>query len=84
MINAFQLLKPLKVVQLGPERNTQLEELPSGAEVSILRESRSGDCIDIAYENERYFALKNELLGHSEDADTSAGRPHVSESGNGS
>jgi hypothetical protein len=64
--NVFQLVKPLKVIQLGPERETQLEELPSGAEVQILRESRIGDCVDIAYENERYFALKNDMLRGSE------------------
>ena len=61
----FQLLKPLKVIQLGPERQVQLEELPSGAEVRILRESRSGDCVDLSYGNERYFALKNQLLCRS-------------------
>jgi hypothetical protein len=65
--NVFQLLKPLKVIQLGPEGKTDLEELPSGAEVRILRESLIGGCIDISYENERYFALKNELRGCSED-----------------
>jgi hypothetical protein len=65
--NAFQLLKPLKVVQLGPERKTQPEELPSGAQVRILREYLIADCIDIAYENERYFALKSDLLCRSED-----------------
>ncbi len=63
----FQLSKPLKVIQLGPERETQLRELPSGAEVRILRESQMGDCMDIAYENERYFALKNDMFGSSEE-----------------
>lgn len=64
---AFYLLKPLKVIQLGPERKTPLEEIPSGPEVHILRESLIGDCIDIAYEDERYFGLKNELLGSVTD-----------------
>ena len=80
--NAFQLLRPLKVIQLGPERTTQLEELPCGANVRILRESLGGDCIDIAYENQRYFALKNELLYRPEDRDTSVIRPHVPENSN--
>ena len=62
MENAVQLLKPLKVIQLGPETQAQLEELPSGAEVCILRESQNSGCVDIAYGNERYFALKNQLL----------------------
>jgi len=30
--NVFQLVKPLKVIQLGPERERQLEELPRRAE----------------------------------------------------
>lgn len=63
--NAIQLLKPLKVIQLGPERKAQLEELPRGAEVRILRESRTGDCVDISYGNERYFALRDQLLCNS-------------------
>ena len=72
--NAFQLLKPLKVIQLGPETNAQLDELPSGAEVCILREFLVGNCVDISYENERYFALKNELLCSSKDHGLSATR----------
>jgi len=63
--NEFQLLKPLKVIPLGPERKTSLEELPSGAKVRVLRDSR--DCIDITYEDKRYFTLRNELLRSSED-----------------
>lgn len=74
---AFQLLKPLKVIQLGPERKTQLEEIPRGAEVRVLRESVGGDCVDIAYENERYFALKNDLLCHSENSSMSAAEPFL-------
>lgn len=62
MENAVQLLKPLKVIHLGPETQAQLEELPSGAEVRILRQSQNSGCVDIAYGNERYFALKNQLL----------------------
>jgi hypothetical protein len=69
----LQLLKPLKVIQLGPDGETPLEELPSGAEVRILRESRMGDCIDIAYENQRYVALKNDLLHRSEVRHVSKG-----------
>jgi len=65
MKNAIQLLKPLKVIQLGPETNVQLGELPSGAEVCILRESQTGSCVDISYGNERYFALKTQLLDGS-------------------
>lgn len=59
---AFHLLKPLKVIQLGPERTPLLKELPSGAEVRVLRASMIGNCIDIAYEDKRFFALKNELF----------------------
>ena len=62
-----RLLKPLKVIQLGPETSAPLDELPSGAEVCILREFLVGNCVDISYENERYFALRNELLCGSED-----------------
>jgi hypothetical protein len=65
MRNAVRLLKPLRVIQLGPETQPQLEELPSGAEVRILRESHTGGCVDISYGNERYFALKNQLLSRS-------------------
>jgi hypothetical protein len=60
--NVFQLLKPLKVIQLGPETQTPLEELPMGADVRVLRYSQIDECIDITYEGERYFALENELL----------------------
>jgi hypothetical protein len=60
--NAIQLLRPLKVIQLGPERQTPLEELPIGAEVRIVRDSPIDDCIDIAYKDKRYFTLKNEIL----------------------
>ena len=66
--DALRLLKPLRVIQLGLESRAQLEELPSGAEVCILREVRRGDCIDIACGNKRYFALKSELLCHSQSA----------------
>jgi hypothetical protein len=65
MRNAVQLLKPLKVIQLGPETQAQLEELPRGAEVRILRESQTSGCVDISYGNERYFALKDQLLCRS-------------------
>jgi hypothetical protein len=63
----FQLLKPLKVIQLGPQSETPLGELPRGAEVRVLRESEIGDCIDIACEGERYFALRHQLFGSLED-----------------
>jgi hypothetical protein len=56
--NTFQLLRPLKVIQLGPQKEAPLGELPKGAEVRVLRESEVGDCIDIACKGERYFALK--------------------------
>ena len=63
---AVELIKPLRVIRLGLDRKTQLEEIPSGAIVGILRESLTGECVDLAYENERYFALKSHLLSHSE------------------
>jgi len=58
----FRLLKPLRVVPLGLENKTRRNELPYGAEVRILRESVGDDCIDLAYKNERYFTLRNELV----------------------
>jgi hypothetical protein len=57
----FQLLKPLKVIPLGLENKTRRYELPGGSEVRILRESVGDDCIDLAYKNERYFTLRNEV-----------------------
>jgi hypothetical protein len=65
--SVFQLLKPLKVIQLGPQGETPLVELPKGAEVRVLRQSQNGDCIDIACEGERYFALRHQLFGSLED-----------------
>jgi hypothetical protein len=65
--NRLQLLKPLKVIQLGSQGEAPLKELPRGAEVSVLGESEIGDCIDIACKGERYFALKNQLFRSSED-----------------
>jgi hypothetical protein len=65
--NTFQLSRPLKVIQLGRQRETPLGELPKGAEVRILRESEIGGCVDIACQGERYFALKNQLFRSSED-----------------
>src|ERR1700685_2025880 len=72
--NAFRLLKPLRVIPLGPQRETQLEELPSGAQVGILREFVLSGCIDITYGHERYFALKSEMVCHAEDQRMSLSR----------
>jgi hypothetical protein len=52
MRNAVQLLRPLKVIQSGPEIRAQLKGLPSGAEVRILRESQAGGCVEISYGND--------------------------------
>ncbi len=57
----LQLLKPLKVIPFGPTK-ARVNELPKGAEVQVLRESSTGDCVDISYQNERFFALKSKLF----------------------
>ena len=70
----FHLLKPIKVIQLGPERKPPLGELPRGAKVRILREFPLSDSIDIGYDDERYFALKSELFLSSAVQDISTVR----------
>jgi hypothetical protein len=39
--DTFRLLKPLKVIQLGPQGETPLGELPKGAEVRLSESPRS-------------------------------------------